>query len=55
MFPITRLDALELQRGLDTLPALQRDAIVTRARAQVTALEAAYPEPPIQPALDELG
>ena len=52
MFPITRLDALELQRGLDTLPALQRNAIVTRARAQVSALEAAYPDLLSQPALD---
>ena len=52
MFPITLLDALELQRGLDALPALQRDAIVTRARTQVSALEAAYPDLLSQPALD---
>ena len=50
MFPITRLDALELHRGLDTLPSLQRNAIVTRARAQVSALEAAYPDLLSQPA-----
>ena len=53
IFPITRLDALELQRGLDALPPIQRDAIVTRARTQVTALEAAYPVLQSRPALDE--
>ena len=53
IFPITRLDALELQRGLDILPALERDAIVTRARTQVAALEAAYPNLQSKPALDD--
>jgi Fe-S-cluster containining protein len=53
MFPITRLDALELQRGLIALPSLQRDVIVTRARAQVSALEAAYPDLLSQPDLDK--
>ncbi|MBA3753699.1 MAG: YkgJ family cysteine cluster protein [Nitrospira sp.] len=51
IFPITRLDALELQRGLEALPSMQRDAIVTRARTQVAALEAAYPHLQSQPAL----
>lgn len=55
MFPITRLDALQLQRGLDTLPSLQRNAIVTRARAQVSALEAAYPNLLSQPSLESWG
>ncbi|MGZ8421441.1 MAG: YkgJ family cysteine cluster protein [Nitrospira sp.] len=55
IFPITRLDALELQRGLDALPSLQRDAIVTRARAQVAALEAAYPDLQSHPTLDGWG
>ncbi len=52
LFPITRLDALELQRGLDALPPLQRNAIITRARAQVAALESAYPNLRSKPALD---
>ena len=42
-FPITRLDALELQRGLERLPLLQRDTIVARARNQIALLETAYP------------
>lgn len=53
IFPITRLDALELQRGLDMLPCGQRDAIITRARAQVAALESAYPDLRSKPSLDE--
>lgn len=52
LFPITRLDALELQRGLARLPPLRREAIVVRARAQVTLLESAYPTLQSNPALD---
>jgi Fe-S-cluster containining protein len=52
IFPITRLDVLELQRGLDSLPSLQRGAIVARARAQVTVLESAHPNLRSQPTLD---
>ncbi|MCC2641941.1 MAG: hypothetical protein K0S45_2354 [Nitrospira sp.] len=52
-FPITQLDALELQLGLDTLPSMERDAIVTRARAQIATLETAYPVLRSRPGLDE--
>lgn len=52
LFPITRLDALELQRGLDTLPSVQRDAIEARAHAQVELLESAYPALKSNPSLD---
>jgi len=52
LFPITRLDALELQRGLARLPSLRQEAIRARARAQVTALESAYPNLQSKPALD---
>ncbi len=52
IFPITRLDALELQRGLDTLPPVRKDAIVTRAREQAASLEAAYPALQSKPGLD---
>lgn len=52
IFPITRLDVLELQRGLVTLPKTDRDAIITRAHAQVSALEAVYPALKTAPALD---
>ena len=54
LFPITRLDALELQRGLDRLPPLQREAIVARARSQVAVLESAYPILESNSALDSL-
>lgn len=54
LFPITRLDALELQRGLDRLPPLQREAIVARARSQVAVLESAYPILQSKSALDGL-
>jgi Fe-S-cluster containining protein len=43
---------LELQRGLATLPKPARDAIITRAQAQVSALETVYPALKIAPALD---
>jgi Fe-S-cluster containining protein len=52
IFPITRLDVLELQCGLSALPALQREAIVTRARAQVTEIESAYPALQSNPTID---
>lgn len=52
LFPITRLDALELQRGLASLSSLRREAIIARARTQVTALESAYPNLQSNPALD---
>ncbi|WHZ24191.1 MAG: hypothetical protein OJF47_003303 [Nitrospira sp.] len=52
IFPITRLDALELQRGLVALPKIDRDAIITRAHAQVSALEAVYPTLKTVPAVD---
>jgi len=52
IFPITRLDALELQRGLVTLPKPDCDAIITRAQAQISALEAVYPALKIAPTLD---
>ena len=52
IFPITRLDALELQRGLDALPAAQKDVIITRARSQIAAVEAVYPCLQSQPGLD---
>lgn len=44
IFPITRLDARELRRGLDTLPPTQRDTIITRAANQVALIEARYPD-----------
>lgn len=53
IFPITRLDALELHRGLNLLPSAHKTAIVTRARAQVASLEAAYPALKSKPGLDE--
>jgi Fe-S-cluster containining protein len=43
MFPITRLDAEELQRGLATLPPDLRAAIEIRAREQTTAMETQAP------------
>lgn len=53
IFPITRLDALEIQRGLDELPSALTHAIVTRARTQITAMETAYPRLKSTPGLDE--
>lgn len=53
IFPITRLDALELHRGLEGLPPIHRDAIVTRARSQIVMLEDTYPALKSKPALDE--
>lgn len=42
-FAITRLDQLEIQHGVQLLPANTQDAIRTRARAQVATMEAAFP------------
>lgn len=52
IFPITRLDALELQRGLDTLPSAHKLTVVARAREQIALLEAAYPVLQSKPGLD---
>lgn len=52
IFPITRLDALELQRGLATLPPARKDTIVTQAREQIASIEAAYPALQSKPGLD---
>lgn len=43
-FPITLLDAEELRRGLQELPAVQRQNIEERASLQTTAIETAYPD-----------
>ncbi len=52
IFPITRLDVLELHRGLNLLPPARKRAMVTRAREQVARLETAYPALRSQPGLD---
>lgn len=52
IFPITRLDVLELHRGLNLLPPARKRAIVMRAREQVARLETAYPALQTQPGLD---
>jgi len=43
LFPVTRLDAELLHEGLARLPSDKRTLIQEKARAQVSALEAAYP------------
>lgn len=43
-FPITLLDAEELRRGLQELPAVQRQNIEERASLQTTLIETAYPD-----------
>lgn len=53
IFPITRLDVLELHRGLTLLPFDHRTAIVTRAKEQIASLEMAYPDLRSKPNLDE--
>ena len=53
IFPITYLDALELRRGLEELPSAVKNAIVTRARGQVAAMEEVYPTLKSKPALDD--
>lgn len=53
IFPITRLDAQELRRGLDALAPTQREAIVARATNQVGLIEASYPSLRSTPCLDE--
>lgn len=52
IFPITRLDANELRRGLATMPANERDAIIARAAHQVNLIEARYPGHHSTPYLD---
>lgn len=52
-FPITCLDALELQHGLQTLPEPKRLRIVATARRQVELLETAYPALRSTPSLDK--
>lgn len=42
-FPITILDREEIRRGLEHLPAPQRQDIAQRAREQVAAMEVQYP------------
>jgi Fe-S-cluster containining protein len=51
-FPITLLDVHLLQEGLNHLPPNRRDCIEGRARAQTTAMEAAYPQLLKSPFLD---
>jgi hypothetical protein len=41
---VTRLDAVLIQDGLAQLPATERTLIQRKARDQVSALEAAYPQ-----------
>jgi Uncharacterised protein family (UPF0153). len=52
-FAITLLDQLELQQGLQTLPAQIQDDIRARAQSQVTTMEAAFPRLHQSPYLDE--
>ncbi len=52
IFPITHLDALEIQSGLNELPSTLRNAIIARARTQITAVETAYPRLKSTPGLD---
>ncbi len=52
IFPITRLDANELRRGLATMPANERDAIIARAAHQVNLIETRYPGLHSTPYLD---
>ena len=53
LFPITRLDAQELRRGLDTVLPPQRTSIIARATSQVDMIEASYPRLRSTPCLDE--
>lgn len=53
IFPITRLDVLELHRGLNLLPSDDRTAIITRAKEQIASVELAYPDLRSKPSLDE--
>lgn len=52
-FPITARDVDDLRRGLAALAPDQRQAIETRAREQVAAMEAAFPRLKTSPFLDE--
>lgn len=53
IFPITRLDALEIQQGLDALPSPIKQIICARARAQIATIEERYPALKSNPSLDE--
>lgn len=53
IFPITRLDAQELRRGLHALSPTQKDTIITRAAGQVGLIEASHPRLRLTPCLDE--
>src|SRR4051812_48941174 len=52
-FAITLLDQLELQQGLQLIPADTQNAIRGRARAQVATMEAAFPRLSQSPYLDD--
>lgn len=52
-FPITLLDQLELQQGLQTLSSQIQDDIHARAQSQVTTMEATFPRLHQSPYLDE--
>jgi Fe-S-cluster containining protein len=51
-FAVTLLDVEELRRGLETMPAGQREQIQRCARRQIAAIEARYPRLAIDPLLD---
>lgn len=51
-FPITLLDAVELRKGIRTLPAGDRHTIELRARDQIMRMEAAFPRLAGDPFLD---
>lgn len=53
IFPITRLDALEIRRGFTEVPETIKHAIIGRAQAQIATIEAAYPMLTSNPSLDE--
>ena len=53
IFPITRLDALEIRRGFTEVPETIKHAIIARAQAQIATIEAAYPMLTSNPSLDE--
>jgi Fe-S-cluster containining protein len=52
-FPITLLDLLELQQGLQALPSQIQDDIHARAQSQVATMEAAFPRLHQSPYLNE--
>ena len=51
-FAITLLDVEELHRGLQRIPAIEREEIEARARRQRAAIEGRYPRLAIDPLLD---